>query len=84
MIDFEIRLTSSTDFSKSPLVAGSFYWLNNNLVKFFQKLMITEDDWEESENSKYKIDGKLEHTIERLISFDLYNEKYLQQRLHLF
>jgi len=54
-----------------PILAGSFYWISNEGIKFLKQIPVTEDDWIESARDGIGIDGKLEHAIERLMLFDL-------------
>ena len=58
------------DVSGSPIMAGSFYWLNTEGINKFRKLPINIADWTESLKEGEKVDGKLEHFIERSLLID--------------
>ncbi len=63
------------DVTGKPIMAGSFYWLNEKGISKFRKLPITYDDWVLNHNSGNKIDGNLEHFVERSLLLHIPLEK---------
>lgn len=68
--ELSLRLGSEVNIEEvagTAIMAGSFYWLNAEGVNKFRNIPISLNDWEDNHAIEDKIDGKLEHFIERVL-----------------